>query len=347
VNAAQFVVGGFTLPLVDKFSAGHGRSHGWQMTMTLWAAVCLILFLVTFATTRERIQPSISQQRDLRKDFAALLHNGPWAVLFIVTVFHFCILAFRGGALFNYYHHYVNKAAMYDFLQTLGLTAPVATPGAPVGGGLLEAFGYIVHGARSDLASSNVADVFNSIVNMIMQGVTLLVLPVSASLSRRFGKKAVAVGGFGLTTLSTLGYYLLGPANTSGIIIVTIVTAICYAPTIPVIWAMYADVADYSEWETGRRLTGIVFATLGFGLKCGLALGSSSFLWVMALFFGYDSTSADTPAAVHGFRVCSGLVVAVLFAICTVLLGTYKLNKRMTLQMARELPDRRKELALA
>ena len=69
-----------------------------------------------------------------------------------------------------------------------------------------------------------------------------------------------------------------------------------YAPTIPLIWAIYADVADYSEWKTGRRFTGIVFATIGFALKSGLALGSFSFLWIMQLGFGYhDSTQADLP----------------------------------------------------
>ncbi len=39
VNAAQFIVGGFTLPLVAKFAGGHDRAHGWQMTMAIWARV--------------------------------------------------------------------------------------------------------------------------------------------------------------------------------------------------------------------------------------------------------------------------------------------------------------------
>jgi GPH family glycoside/pentoside/hexuronide:cation symporter len=57
VNIAQFIVGGFTLPLVAKFAVGHDRQYGWQMTMTIWAVLCLVLFLITFFTTRERIKP--------------------------------------------------------------------------------------------------------------------------------------------------------------------------------------------------------------------------------------------------------------------------------------------------
>src|SRR3974390_1671270 len=62
VNAAQFVVGGFTLPLVAKFAMGHDRQFGWQMTMTIWAVLCLVLFLITFSTTKERIQPPPHQK---------------------------------------------------------------------------------------------------------------------------------------------------------------------------------------------------------------------------------------------------------------------------------------------
>jgi Na+/melibiose symporter-like transporter len=120
-----------------------------------------------------------------------------------------------------------------------------------------------------------------------------------------------------------------------------------YAPTIPLIWAMYADVADYSEWKTGRRFTGIVFATIGFALKSGLALGSASLLWIMAGFFQYDAKQAPTAQTLEGFRVCSGLVVGILFAICTALLLAYKINKRMTIQMADELAERRRKVATA
>ena len=345
VNVAQFIVGGFTLPLVAKFAVGHDAQYGWRMTMTIWAVLCLVLFLITFASTKERIQPPPQQKSDAKKDFAALIKNSPWIVMFAMTLVHFCILSFRGGALYNYYHHYADKAAMYDWVQKLGLTGPTLEPGAPRPGGILEWLGYVVHGDRSNLANSNVADVFNSIINMIGTGVTIIVLLLSPVLSVKFGKKAVAVCGFALAALSTFAFYLLGPANVNGMVALTILIAICYAPTIPLIWAIYADVADYSEWKTGRRFTGIVFATIGFALKSGLALGSSSFLWIMAGFFNYNTKRPDAPDAVHGFRVCSGIVVGLLFAVCTVLLISYKLNKRLTLQMADELAERREKFA--
>ena len=345
VNAAQFIVGGFTLPLIAKFAVGHDRQYGWQMTMTLWAVVCLVLFLITFATTKERIKPKPQQKSSPKQDFTDLLKNSPWKVMFFMTLVHFAILSFRGAALYNYYHHYADKAALYDWVQGLGLTAPAFVPGAPAPSGILEWLGYIVHGVRSDLANSNVADVANSIINMIGTGITIIVIILSPALSKRFGKKAVAICGFGLASIGSLAFYLLDPTNVTGMVFLTILISIAYAPTIPLIWAIYADVADYSEWKTGRRFTGIVFATIGFALKSGLALGSSSFLWIMAGLFSYDPTLAPTLQTLEGFRVCSGIVVGILFAVCTLLLITYKINKSLTIQIADELADRRKQFA--
>lgn len=341
VNLAQFVVGGFTLPLVAKFAVGNDRAHGWQMTMTIWAVLCLVLFLITFLTTRERIKPVAETNSSPRQDFADLLRNVPWRVMVFMTLVHFAILSFRGGALYNYYHHYADKAAMFDVVAKLGLTAAPLPEGAPKPGGLLEWLGYVVHGTRDNLAASNVADVFNSIINMLGTATTIIVIMLSASFARRFGKKAVAVVGFALSTLCAFAFYLLKPTDTTGMVGLTIIGSIVYAPTIPLLWAMFADVADYSELKTGRRFTGMVFATIGFALKAGLALGQASFLWLMAGLFGYDTKMPAAPEAVAGYRMCAAIVVGILFAICTVLLIVYRLNKRATIEMAEELAARR------
>ena len=340
VNAAQFIVGGFTLPLVAKFAAGSDRQHGWQMTMMIWATLCLVLFVITFATTKERIKPTTTEKSSPKQDFVDLLKNSPWKVMFAMTLVHFAILSFRGGALYNYYHHYADKAAMFDCVQKLGLVVPA---GAASTGGILNTLGYLVHG---DQTASNVADVFNSLINMLGTGVTIVVIFLSASFAKRFGKKAVAVAGFGLSTVSALAFYFLAPTNTTGMIALTIIGSVVYAPTIPLVWAIFADVADYSEWKTGRRFTGMVFATIGFALKSGLALGSASFLWIMAGIFHYDTKLPDTADAVQGYRACSGIVVGILFAACTILLVSYQLNKQTTIQMADELNERRRKFAL-
>ena len=65
---AQLIVGGFTLPLVAKFGQGD-NAKGWQMTMGLWAAICVVMFSITFLTTRERIQPDPKQKSAAQAGF--------------------------------------------------------------------------------------------------------------------------------------------------------------------------------------------------------------------------------------------------------------------------------------
>lgn len=344
VNIAQFIVGGFTLPLVAKFAQGSTTQHGWQVTMTIWAVACLVLFLVTFLTTRERIKPVVETRSSAMQDFRDLVKNGPWRVMAPVTLFIFIMLAYRGTAWYNFYHFYADKQAMFDLLAKWGLTAPALPAGAPQPGGLLETIGYIVHGSRDDLANSNVADVFNSIINMIGTLSTIIVIIASASFARIFGKKEVTVVGFGLSAAAAFAYYLLGPRDVWGMIALTVLASVAYAPTIPLLWAIFADVADYSELMTGRRFTGIVFATIGFCLKAGLALGSASFLWIMSWVFKSDGKIPDAANAIAGYRFSASIAVGLLFVIATVLVAMCKLNKQTTIDMANELARRRAQV---
>ncbi len=338
VNIAQFIVGGLTLPLVHRFSEGATRQHGWQVTMTIWAVLCFVLFLVTFFTTKERIKPVVETKSSIKQDFSDLLKNAPWIALIAYTVFNFAMLAFRGGAHYNYYHHYADKAAMFDFVEKLGLTTPSLEKADTI---LDYWLGYIVHGTRETAATSNVADVFNSIVNMTGTAVTIVVIILSAGLSKRFGKKAVIGWGFALSALNAFAMYLLAPTDTVGMWLLAVTGSIVYAPTIAVAWAMYADAADYSEWQTGRRFTGIVFATIGFSLKAGLALGSAAFLWLMAGIWDYDTKFASATNALAGYRATSSIVVGLLFIGGAISIAACKLTKARTLEMAAELAARR------
>src|SRR5664280_1176566 len=84
--------------------------------------VGVVLFTITFLTTRERILPDPKQKSNPKQDFSALLKNGPWIAMFILTLAHFATLAMRGGTLFYYFQYYVNQDRLFDLLQSLGLT---------------------------------------------------------------------------------------------------------------------------------------------------------------------------------------------------------------------------------
>jgi Na+/melibiose symporter-like transporter len=333
---AQLIVGGFTLTLVAKF--GHGdNARGWQTTIGLWAVLCVICFVTTFLTTRERIQPPPEQKSSPREDFRNLLKNGPWIAMFVLTLSHFVYVALRSGSMFYYFTYYVDKDRLYDFLARLGLGQSAAGGGALHR--LLDTFGLIVNEAHS-----NVSSVGFSLFNMSSQAVLIIGVVASTFLAMRFGKKAVAIVGFSLATLWAAAFILLPAGAIGATYLLEWVRAISYAPTIPLIWAMFADVADYAEWTTGRRATGIVFATILFALKAGLSLGGAIGGWLLSG-YGYQAHVAQTSHALLGIRLSASVYPAIFLCVVVGCVAFYKIGKKMNLQIQDELAQRRLKYA--
>jgi Na+/melibiose symporter-like transporter len=332
---AQLVVGTFTLSLVDKFGQGD-KTRGWQMTIGLWAIICVVFFVITFLSTRERIQPDPKQKMDAKQDFSNLLKNGPWIAMFILTLAHFIFVAMRGGASYYYFKYYVSEDRLFEVLAGLGLTSASDATGG-LFHKLLNAFGLIVNAQKS-----NVVSVGFGLFNMFSQFVTVIGVVFSTFLALRFGKKVVAIVCFSMTTIFLMMYMLL-PADAIGAtFLLEFVRALTYAPTIPLIWAMFADVVDFGEWKTSRRTTGVIYATILFGLKAGLSLGGAIAGWLLSG-YGYQAGVAQTTKALLGIRMTVSIYPAIFLIIVVICLLCYKINKSLNIQIQDELIERRKK----
>ncbi len=333
---AQLMVGGFTLPLVAKFGQGND-AKGWQGTIGLWAALCVILFVLTFFSVKERIQPDPKQKISAREDFGNLLKNGPWVLMFIVTLAHFIVAAMRGGTVLYYFKYYMDPNHLFEMLQSLGLTTAAQGADSGMWHRLLNTFGLVV-----DAEGKNVASVGFSLFNMFSQFVTVIGVLCATFLSIRFGKKAVVIVGFALTSLFMAAFILLPPDAIGATFALECFRALSFAPTIPLLWAMFADVADYAEWKTGRRTTGVIYATIMFALKAGLSLGGALALWLLSV-YGYQANVAQTPTALVGIRMTISVYPAVFFVIVVVCMCFYKISKNLNLQIQDELAERRQQ----
>lgn len=331
--AAALVVQGLTLPLVSKFGQGDA-TKGWSLTIGMFALLSIVFFVITFFSAKERIHPDPKQKTSARTDFADLTRNKPWISMFVLTLFLFITLALWGSATFYYFTYYVSKESLYAFLQSLGLVTS-----GPVTGwwlGILDSFGLIVHGQ-----GGHVSSVGFSFFNMSGQIVTIIGVLFSTLLAARFGKKIVYLIGLILTTIFT-GLFILLPADAVSLVfILNICKSLAYGPTIPLLWAMMADVADYAEWKTRRRATGVVFAGIVFALKAGLGLGGAICGWFLA---GYDyvPNAIQTEHALFGIRMTASIYPAITFLIGVVALTSYGINKKLSLQIQDELAERRK-----
>lgn len=335
---AQFIVQGLTLPLVGKFAGANGdKGHGWLCTISLFAVIGFIFFIITFFSARERITPPASQKTDTRKDIRDVFHSIPWRAMFILTLFLFTTLAMWGSAMNYYFENYVDANALYTFLDKLGLVAVEAN--ASFSYNILNAFGLIVNSPEK--AYEVGFGVFNMVGALVQFfGVILL----SSFLANRYGKKRVFIFCLTLTAIFTALFYFPNETDIETMFVLNFLKSLAYAPTVPLLWAMIADVADHSEYVNYRRATGFVFAGVVFALKAGLGIGGAILGFLLS---GFDYVSgagtAQTESAIHGIILSSSLIPAATFFIGVIALYFYPITKAYNEEMQAELTERRKQ----
>jgi len=289
----QFIIQGSAIPMVKYFGQGD-NAKGYQMTMGVFAILCILFFIITFSTTKERIQPDPGQKSSIKQDFADLVKNGPWVVLFILTIVHFITLSLRGGVMLYYFKYFVGKEDLFSLFNVCGTSA------------------------------------------------TIIGVLLAKPAAMRFGKRNVLMASLFLTAIFTAAFILL-PADAIKVIFATeMLRQFVYGFAIPLPWAMMADVADYSEWKTGRRATAIVFAAIVFGLKAGLGFGGAIGGWLLSL-YGYVPNAAQSAEALQGIRLTASIFPAITFAITGACLFFYSIDQQLNIRITDELNERRKK----
>ena len=163
---------------------------------------------------------------------------------------------------------------------------------------------------------------------------------LTSPLSRRFGKRNFYMVAMTLTTLLTMAFYFIPPENVALVWAAHALISLCAAPTAPLVWSMYADTADYSEWKWGRRATGLIFSAASFAQKLGWAIGGAGTGWLLA-YFGYVPNVAQDPNTVEGIKLMMSFIPAAAAVIAIAALWYYTLDEATVEQMGRELLVRR------
>lgn len=327
VMFAQFFVQVFMLPIIE-FAGKGDKAAGMETVMTWLAIVGTVMLLITFFTTKERIVPTADQASSLKEDLSDLIKNKPWLIMLTVTILIFVTLAVKGGAHVYYFNNYVDAIALEDFIS------PILAALSGIG---LNFFG-------NDPVSAGFG-LFNAGgIIFMMVGIAL-----SKKLADKYGKRDVYMAGLFISTLFILIFYVFPPQSILLMFISQMLYGLFYGVTIPVLWAMIADVADYSEWKNNRRATAIIFSAMMVGLKAGLSIGGALVAWILGL-YGYlhqDSVATGQeliqPESVStGVKMLMSVYPAVPFLIAFTLLFFYVINKKMEVQIEKELVERRK-----
>lgn len=288
-----------------------------------------------FFSAKERITPPAGQKNNTRQDIKDVLSSLPWRAMFVLTLFVFITLAMWGSAMNYYFENYVDAGALYAFLDKLGLVATEAQDS--IGYSILNAFGLIV--SSPDKAYEVGFGVFNMLGALVQFfGVILL----SEYLANKYGKKQTFIVCLTLTAIFTAMFYFPAKDNIGFMFVLNFLKSLAYAPTVPLLWAMIADVADHSEYVHYRRATGFVFAGVVFALKAGLGVGGA-ILGFLLSGFGYISGAgvAQSDSAIHGIILSSSLIPAATFFVGVIALFFYPITKKYNEKMQAELAERR------
>jgi len=321
VMFAQFFVQVFMLPIIETVGNGN-KAAGIETVMTWLSIIGTIMLIITFLTTKERIVPKTEQKSSLKEDLGDLFRNRPWVIMLTLTTLVFITLAMKGGSYVYYFKNYVDKESLTAFV------APIT--------GFLSGIGMNFFG--EDPVSAGFG-LFNAggIIFMIV-GITL-----SKRYADKYGKRDV----FGITlfisTLFIIAFIFYPPTSVGLMFLSQILHGFFYGITIPLLWAMIADVADYSEWKNNRRATAIIFSAMMVGLKAGLSIGSA-LLTAILNFFDYvpNSDAVQTASAINCTKLLVSVFPAIPFLLGAALLFFYEINKTMETTIETDLKERRK-----
>ncbi|MCO6498016.1 MAG: MFS transporter [Chitinophagaceae bacterium] len=293
-------------PLVDFFSKNFDTSpaKGWQMTVTVFAVLAALLFLLTFAWTKERIRPIKEQKNSLRQDLKDLAQNKPWFVLLGAGVATLIFNSLRDGSAIFYFKYYILNQEAFKL------------PGLDI------SFNY-----------SSLYLVLGQMANII--GVVL-----AKPISDKIGKKNTFALAMVIASVLSIFFYFFTEQDIVLIFIFQFFISICAGSIFPLLWSMYADIADYSEWKTGRRATGLIFSSSSMSQKLGWTLGGALTGWLLAM-FGFEANTIQGAETETGLRLMMSFIPAAGALVSAVFIFYYSLSDKKMVEIEKELNERR------
>jgi GPH family glycoside/pentoside/hexuronide:cation symporter len=214
--------------LVEKLGGGN-ELRGFQYTMALFAVASIILFWITFLTTKERVQPPEGQKQNVREELRELLRNRPWVILFFAALFSTTFIAIRDSVTIHFFK-YVVKAGHEAVFLGMDKTSLFLSLGR-----LMMMLGVLCVGFM---------------IRLIDKKTMAAVLTLGTAVCW-FSFYFIPSDKYGLMlTLNAVGSFMMGPTSA-------------------LVWSMYGDVADYGQARFGRRSTGLIHSASLFALKSG------------------------------------------------------------------------------
>jgi GPH family glycoside/pentoside/hexuronide:cation symporter len=159
-------------------------------------------------------------------------------------------------------------------------------------------------------------------------------------LTRFFDKRWLMMVLMGITTVLCVAFYFVPKDQIAWMFALQIATGLVLGPKSPLAFSMYADVADYNEWRTGRRATALTFAAATFSQKLGTALAAMLIGGVFTA-LGYVANATQTPESQRGIVLLMSFIPAAFAFLAVVIMVFYRLDNEKLAQVRADLAARK------
>ena len=296
------------MPIVNLFS-GDGadiiaQQKGWTMGVGVIAIICVILFVLTFALTRERVKPIKQKQAKLKEDLRDLAKNKPWWILLGAGIAALVFNSIRDGATVYYFKYYIGEEA-YTNISLFG-------------------FSFVLSGLY--LAIGQAANIV---------GVVL-----AAPISNRIGKKNTYLGAMVIASILSVIFFWFNREQLALIFVFQVLISVCAGSIFPLLWSMYADCTDYSELQTGNRATGLIFSSSSMSQKFGWAIGSALTGWLLA-YYGFQANQVQSAETLNGIKMFMSILPAIGTVLSVIFISMYPLSEKKMEKIVSQLEARR------
>lgn len=273
-----------TLPLVGLFGQGDTQ-RGYQLTIAAMSALGVILFLLCFAGTKERVAPP-PQDLSLKLGLAKLWQNQALRVLALVAVVLLIGMTIKNMLAIYYVTYYLSREGWVTAFISIGMIGNIL--GCASAAWLVTRCDKVVAYRRLQITAA------------LLSAAAFWVAPSQWQLA---------------TLLYFLWCFFLQMAT-------------------PMLWAKIADVVDYGQQQSGIRATGLVYSSVVFFIKIGIAFGGAIAGWWLA-WFNYTPNTAQTEHTQMGILIA----FTMLPALCSIIVAWIMRNYRLTQGHVNDISD--------
>lgn len=281
------IVTACTLPLVQFFGQGD-QAKGYQWTIAAMSLFGLILFLMCFAGTKERVQAPVGQKLTFKSSLQTLWQNDQWRVLCVAAMILLTGMVLRNTLAIYYVKYYLARDDLISWFMTLGMIGNIA-------------------------------------------GVAL-----ASYLATKVDKVKAYIGLQLISAvICALGFFI-APDQLQLAFIMHFLWCFFLQMATPLLWAKMADTVDYGHVKTGLRVTGLVYSSIVFFIKLGLAIGGAMAGWLLA-WYGYQAGQAQSADTLNGLLLSFTLWPALCSVLVALVMTRYRLSNQRVQQVSAEL----------